>query len=126
MLRFDRLIQDGSLGITASERTRWQQGKIIPPQVLQVYWDEGLPFITEAPYTAMRMPTFLRKLEELTRTHLNPHVRQLAEYVRKDVSMSVSGFDRTGKTDPRQRAKTHLIATKHKRWDGKWTRKPRG
>ena len=53
MLRFDRLIQDGSLGITASERTRWQQGKIIPPQVLQVYWDEGLPFITEAPYTAM-------------------------------------------------------------------------
>jgi hypothetical protein len=115
---FDRLLYDGSLAITASEHTRWQQGQIIPPKVLQAYWDEGLPFVPEAPTTAMRLPTFLRKLDELAHGHCDAQVRQLAEYVRQDVSVSISGFDRIGKTDPRHRGKTRLIATDQKNWDG--------
>ena len=109
MDHFDRLLRDRMLGITESERTRWQQGKIIPAQVLQAYFDEGLPFLPEAPITAMRLATFQRKLEELAQGHCKPSVRQLAAHVLQDVSIAVSGFDGAGKPDPRRRPKVKLI-----------------
>jgi len=97
------------LGITVSQRTSWEQGRIIPAQVLQAYWDEGLPFLPEAPITAMRLATFQRKLEELAQRHSDTSVRQLAAHIGNDISISVSGYDRAGKPDPRQVPKVNLI-----------------
>lgn len=117
MLRFDHLLQDRMLGITVSQRTSWEQGRIIPTQVLQAYWDEGLPFLPEAPITAMRLATFKRKLEELAQGHSAPSVRQLAEKVLEDISVSISGFDRAGKPDPRRRPKTRMEAPRYQTMD---------
>ena len=114
MRLFNDLFRDRALGITESQRTSWDQGRLIPAQVLQVYWDAGLPFLPEAPITAMRLATFQRKLEELASGHGNPAVRQLAAYVGNDVSISVSGYDRAGKQDPRRLPKVKLM---HPRYD---------
>jgi len=124
MLYFNQLMFDGSLRIHASELTRWQQGDIIPTQVLQAYWDEGLPFLPEAPITAMRLATFKRKLEELAQGHSAPSVRQLAEKVLEDISVSISGFDRAGKPDPRRRPKTRMEAPRYQTMDSEkiWRR----
>jgi len=113
MLRFDHLLRDHACGVTESDRTRWVQGKIIPAQVLQAYWDAGLPFLPEAPITAMRLSTFQRKLEWLAQGHGNPAVRQLAEFVRADVSISVFGFALAGKPDPRRVPKVKVIQPRY-------------
>ena len=110
---FNDLFRDRALGITESQRTSWEQGRLIPTQILLYYFDEGLPFVPEAPITAMRLATFQRKLEELAGGHHNPAVRQLAESVKTDISMSISGFDRVGKPDPRRRPKVKLIPPKY-------------
>lgn len=108
MRLFNDLFRDRALGITESQRTSWNQGRLIPAQVLQAYWDAGLPFLPEAPITAMRLGTFQRKLEELAQGHSVPSVCQLAEKVLEDISVSISGFDRAGKPDPRRRPKTRM------------------
>jgi hypothetical protein len=113
MLRFNDLFRDPTLGITASGQTRWIQGKIIPAQVLQAYWDAGLPFLPEAPITAMRLGTFQRKLEELAQGHDDPSVRQLAAHVGNDLSISVSGYDRAGKPDPRRVPKVKVMPPRY-------------
>ena len=109
MLRFNDLLNARTLKITESQRTSWEQGRLIPTQILQNYFDEGLPFLPEAPITAMRLATFQRKLEELAQGHGKPSVRQLAAHVLQDVSIAVSGFDGAGKPDPRRRPKVKLI-----------------
>jgi hypothetical protein len=113
MRLFNDLFRDCALVITESQRTSWEQGQLIPTQVLQRYWDAGLPFLPEAPITAMRLATFQRKLAELAQGHGNPAVRQLAEFVRADVSISVSGFDRTGKPDPRRAPKVKVMQPRY-------------
>ena len=113
MLRFNDLFRDPTLGITESQRTSWEQGRLIPTQVLQAYWDAGLPFLAEAPFTAMRLATFQRKLEELAQGHGNPAVRLLAAYVGNDVSISVSGYDRAGKPDQRRLPKVKLMQPRY-------------
>ena len=113
MLRFEHLLNDRTLGITVSQMTSWEQGWLIPAQVLQAYWEAGLPFLAEAPITAMRLSTFKRKLEELAKGDTNPSVRQLAAYVGNDVSVSVSGYDRAGKPDPRRAPKVKLMPPKY-------------
>ena len=113
MRLFNDLFRDRALGITESQRTSWDQGRLIPAQVLQVYWDAGLPFLPEAPITAMRLATFQRKLEELASGHGNPAVRQLAAYVGNDVSISVSGYDRAGKPDPRRVPKVKVMQPRY-------------
>jgi len=113
MLRFEHLLNDQTLGISVSQKTSWEQGRLIPTQVLQRYWDAGLPFLAEAPITAMRLSTFKRKLEGLAKGHTDPSVRQLAAYVGNDVSISVSGYDRAGKPDPRRAPKVKLMPPKY-------------
>lgn len=113
MLRFEQLLRDRMLGITESQRTSWEQGRLIPTQVLQRYWDAGLPFLAEAPITAMRLATFQRKLAELTQAHDDPSVRQLAAHVGNDLSISVSGYDRAGKPDPRRVPKVRLMQPRY-------------
>ena len=113
MLRFEHLLNDRTLGITVSQMTSWEQGRLIPAQVLHAYWDAGLPFLPEAPITAMRLATFQRKLAELAKGHTDPSVRQLAAYVGNDVSVSVSGFDRAGKPDPRRVPKVKVLQPRY-------------
>jgi len=113
MRLFNDLFRDRTLGITESQRTSWEQGRLIPTQVLQAYWDAGLPFLAEAPFTAMRLATFQRKLEELAKGHANPAVRQLAAHVGNDLSISVSGYDRAGKPDPRRVPKVRLMQPRY-------------
>ncbi|MBF0514541.1 MAG: hypothetical protein HQK81_10860 [Desulfovibrionaceae bacterium] len=120
-LRFNDLMFGPDLGITDSERMRWVQGRFIPTKVLQQYFDEGLPFVPEAPFTHMRLDTFLKKLEVLSDGHLNAAIRQLAIVVRLDIASDVSGFDTRGKPDPRRRPKTKVLA-KQQVWAGKGNR----
>ena len=61
----------------------------------------------------MRLATFQRKLAELTQAHGDPSVRQLAAYVGNDVSVSVSGFDRAGKPDPRRVPKVKVMQPRY-------------
>jgi len=113
MRLFNDLFRDQTLGITLSQRTSWEQGRFIPTQILQNYFDEGLPFLPEAPITPMRLATFQKKLAELAKGHTDPSVRLLAAYVGNDVSISISGYDRVGKPDPRRLPKVKLMQPRY-------------
>lgn len=110
LLSFSELVVSRALGITESDRTRWEQGRIIPTQVLQLYYDEGLEFVPEAPIVPMRISTFLEKLEKVAINHENPAARRMAEVVRLDVATAVYGFDQAGRPDPRSKPKIRIIA----------------
>ena len=109
-LRFYQMMSDPALGVTDDQWKRWINRRYIPTQILQQYYDEGLPFVQEAPITTMRLKTFENKIEELLSHNEDIHVRKLAEYVRLEIATAVSGFDQIGKPDPRCKTKTRCIA----------------
>lgn len=108
LLRFADLMNSRALGITESDRTRWEQGRFVPTKVLQCYFDEGLDFVSEAPIVPMRLKTFIAKLELVAMNHQNQAIRRMAEAIRLDVSATVFGFDPVGRPDPRHKPKLCL------------------